>query len=852
MGAVLRKHEDIDVFNPDEVFLVSLKNNEGKLVDLIVDFEFALYRRDPRSRQQVQREEIHNEELPNEDPNREYSFDVVDKKARPLGEGTFGTVCITKGTVILPSHNRAKFEKVVRVLKEEELGQITGEYVVRVIKDKLGQVIDEYVESIEGAVARVEKESEISKKAGLGAKTPGFYELGDKSYSYMASRYIEGKELFDVLKYDFPTNVQQFEMGDDLLKAADRQVDAKDLVHRDIKPENVMTDQQNHNLKLIDFGLALNKGEHAVPAGTEIYMAPESALGRKTDLSKSDSFSLGVCLWAIFGGCLEKQAQFVVYNKKAAGKYDFAEEMNKEDAFQNFELNSIEQYRPVKVRLLLLIENLTKTNPIHRLSIKEALAEFDNIRLDYLAIKNVKDSKDFKEKVVAARKKAVKHVNVFGNVTKMYEADKVLLDKIDTAYKSCDEDDIVFNEYIRALGINEFRNKELYEIKELIRKNVPSYYVNDGNLASLHIMTKNIENFFKKINDFDKNSLLQDTLKASLKAEFEKSNFINDLNKLNRKSNKVESLQDVFAFERKYRERVVKLYKAVERFENKLKFVYGVGNVRDRKIQLLNKIIECSNKTMPKESIKQKSKKSQQTRIDQLMNIIYETNDRVELEKNIREKLSIQKQEALGRYKIIIAKYRELDSFLNSIKNLPATYKVQNNTKEDLINGMKGMLSSDLDELLRVVNGLGQNPSESQLLELIFHFNVKMNNIESNLEVIQNTVNSVYGADPNFRQLKADLLNAVIGYCQKNHSSDPSFTGKRADSDRRQGDVGALINIIYKHNNPETLISLLKERLDGIEGGGIFKKNSALKDDVNRVLAKAEAPKTFYQRIFSR
>jgi len=49
------------------------------------------------------------------------------------------------------------------------------------------------------------------------------------------------------------------------------------LAHRDLKPENLMIDQ-NHNLKLIDFGLSVpldNEVEHLKRSGTRGYQAPE-------------------------------------------------------------------------------------------------------------------------------------------------------------------------------------------------------------------------------------------------------------------------------------------------------------------------------------------------------------------------------------------------------------------------------------------------------------------------------------------------------------------------------------------------------------------------------------------------
>ena len=72
------------------------------------------------------------------------------------------------------------------------------------------------------------------------------------------------------------------------------------IIHRDLKPDNVLVDSQNQ-VRLLDFGLALQAGNVYETGGTLAYMAPEVLL-EKPLTRLSDLYSLGVLSYQILTG----------------------------------------------------------------------------------------------------------------------------------------------------------------------------------------------------------------------------------------------------------------------------------------------------------------------------------------------------------------------------------------------------------------------------------------------------------------------------------------------------------------------------------------------------------------------
>lgn len=76
------------------------------------------------------------------------------------------------------------------------------------------------------------------------------------------------------------------------------------IIHRDLKPGNVMINEKTRDLKILDFGLAINPAvdaEKVTLAGTPLYMAPEQMEGASLS-TKTDLFALAEIACLLFTG----------------------------------------------------------------------------------------------------------------------------------------------------------------------------------------------------------------------------------------------------------------------------------------------------------------------------------------------------------------------------------------------------------------------------------------------------------------------------------------------------------------------------------------------------------------------
>ena len=129
------------------------------------------------------------------------------------------------------------------------------------------------------------------------------------SDEYLVVEYIKGQTLRAVLDEYASNPMPVTEAIRIMLQICEalEYCHAHGIVHRDIKPENIMM-QENGDIKIIDFGIALLEGARRVTwrglsgtVGTPDYMSPEQIKGERGTVS-SDIYAVGVMLYEMLCG----------------------------------------------------------------------------------------------------------------------------------------------------------------------------------------------------------------------------------------------------------------------------------------------------------------------------------------------------------------------------------------------------------------------------------------------------------------------------------------------------------------------------------------------------------------------
>uniref|UniRef100_A0A3Q3WBX2 non-specific serine/threonine protein kinase n=1 Tax=Mola mola TaxID=94237 RepID=A0A3Q3WBX2_MOLML len=155
-----------------------------------------------------------------------------------------------------------------------------------------------------------------------------YHVIETSSQIFMVLEYCTGGELFDYIIAKDRLSEEETRVFFRQIVSAMAYVHSQGYAHRDLKPENLLIDE-DHNLKLIDFGLcAKPKGglsyELMTCCGSPAYAAPELIQGKAYIGSEADVWSMGVLLFALLCGYLpfDDDNCMVLYRKITRGKYE--------------------------------------------------------------------------------------------------------------------------------------------------------------------------------------------------------------------------------------------------------------------------------------------------------------------------------------------------------------------------------------------------------------------------------------------------------------------------------------------------------------------------------------------------
>jgi serine/threonine protein kinase len=191
-------------------------------------------------------------------------------------------------------------------------------------------------------------------------KVNGF--LRDEDYAIMLSQYAKGGELLDYInspKYiTFETFCNLFRQ----LIIAVRCIHSLGIYNRDIKPENIVfLDREQTQLAIIDFGMAVKtaKDDCSENVGTDDYKAVEVVDNYKRPFkcSKADIFALGKTLGYLF--MLVRTAN------------------------------------PGYIKMKTLIMKMLEKKPEERISLDDAIKEYNKFSDKKIEAVNIKDEEDF-------------------------------------------------------------------------------------------------------------------------------------------------------------------------------------------------------------------------------------------------------------------------------------------------------------------------------------------------------------------------------------------------------------------------------------------------------------------------
>ncbi len=220
---------------------------------------------------------------------------------KTVGLGSFGRVRLCQ-------HKKTNKVYVMKILKKSEI-----------IKQKqVDHVYSEY------NILSVINHPFIVQLIGLNFEDP--------KYLYLILEYIQGGELFTLLRSvtKFPIEQAKFYIAH--IITIFEYLHSKNIIYRDLKPENILINKNGY-LKLTDFGFAkyLNNEKTYTLCGTPEYLAPEIILN-KGHGKAVDWWTMGILLFEMLVGIdpFSDDDPTKTYQKIVKGKIHYPKDINKD------------------------------------------------------------------------------------------------------------------------------------------------------------------------------------------------------------------------------------------------------------------------------------------------------------------------------------------------------------------------------------------------------------------------------------------------------------------------------------------------------------------------------------------
>ena len=225
------------------------------------------------------------------------------EKLNTVGLGSYGRVCLCKkkksGKVYV-----MKILKKNDIIKQKQVDHVYSEYT---ILSKL-------------------KHPFIVQLIGVNFEDP--------KYIYFILEYIQGGELFTLLRSNVTFPVPQTKFYIAHIITIFEYLHSKNIIYRDLKPENILINKNGY-LKLTDFGFAKQldseKAKTYTLCGTPEYLAPEIILN-KGHGKAVDWWTLGILLFEMLVGIdpFSDDEPMKTYQKILKGKINFPKEIDKD------------------------------------------------------------------------------------------------------------------------------------------------------------------------------------------------------------------------------------------------------------------------------------------------------------------------------------------------------------------------------------------------------------------------------------------------------------------------------------------------------------------------------------------